>query len=133
MKKEIETLILIGYLKEFATDIWQARKTMKEDKSKHDSSSKHEAPQTSKKGFYVRMIAGGPIVYGESKRVKVGHLCPQPLSERNSISLVTTNFSHPNPNYVHEERWKSYLILSWFDIYYITEDYSQATLLMLGQ
>lgn len=48
----------------------QAQKSIEQDKGKHilGSNLEHKAPQGPKKGVYARMIAGRPIVVGESRR-----------------------------------------------------------------
>ena len=70
LREEIEYLILSGYLKEFVTGMIEAWKSMKQDKGKlvADSSPEREAPLGPKKGVYVRMIAGGPTLAGQSRR-----------------------------------------------------------------
>lgn len=53
--KEIEFLILSGYLKEFVTNILLVRKSLKKDKGEQivDSSSDQEPSQGSKKGIFI--------------------------------------------------------------------------------
>ena len=70
LREEIESLILSGYLKEFVADMREARKFSEQDKGKQVANPHPEAeiPQGSKKSVYVRMIAGGPTLAGESRR-----------------------------------------------------------------
>ena len=70
LREEIESLILSGYLKEFVADMREARKFSEQDKGKQVANPHPEAeiPQGSKKGVYVRMIAGGPTLAGEFRR-----------------------------------------------------------------
>ncbi|XP_024038303.1 uncharacterized protein LOC112097350 [Citrus clementina] len=59
LRKEIESLILSGYLKEFVADMREARKFSEQDKGKQvaNPNPEVEVPQGSKKGVYVQMIA----------------------------------------------------------------------------
>ncbi|XP_024043205.1 uncharacterized protein LOC127899388 [Citrus sinensis] len=70
LREEIESLILSGYLKEFMADMREARKFLEQNKGKQVANPHPEAeiPQGSKKGVYVRMIAGGPTLAGEFRR-----------------------------------------------------------------
>ena len=51
--------------------MWEARKFSEQDKGKQvaNPSPKVKVPQGSKKRVYVRTIAGGPTLAGESRRV----------------------------------------------------------------
>lgn len=104
-------MILSAYLKQLVINMRQAQKFIEQDKGKHilGSNLEHKAPQGPKKGVYARMIAGRPIVVGESRRalrvVASRQYLPQSLA-RKSISLAITNLrcSAIQSNYIHRAR-----------------------------
>ena len=90
-------MILTGYFKEFAAGMREAQKSMKQDKGKRvaDSNPEREAPPGPKKCVYVRMIVGGPILAGQSRRAIKSYGISLSLTTNIGIEVNFTRWGTP--------------------------------------